>query len=44
MSIQLIAAAVAVGLVGSHWYAYHTGGVHMHDSIVAEQAAAETLI
>jgi hypothetical protein len=45
MSPQLIvAAAIALGLVASHWYAYHSGGVHMHDAIIAEQAAAETLI
>jgi hypothetical protein len=45
MNIRLIAAAVlGVGLVGSHWYAYHAGGVHMRDSLVAKQAATEVLI
>lgn len=45
ISPQLIAAAaVALALVGTHWYAYHAGGKHMHDAIAAEQAETETMI
>lgn len=45
MSLQLIlVGVVALGLVGSHWYAYDAGGDNRENAIAADQAKTRELI